>query len=403
MTTPVQTARDGDVLMVTIDHPPVNALSHAVRVGLMAAMDELDADVTLRAMVIASTGAVFIGGADIREFAGPRLDPMLNVVCHRLEASAKPVVAAVQGPALGGGLEVALAAHYRVASPTASIAFPEVLLGLLPGAGGTQRAPRLAGAALALDLMLTGRRLTAPEAVAAGLIDRLHEHPLQEALVVAHELAAATATPRRTRDGAALQPPERAEAAIAAARDRLLADYPNLYSPARIVDCVEAALTREFEDGCAYEAAAFMDCLASPQRQALVHVFFAEREVRASEQAGVHLDALGGAIREARDAAMAQLVQHGNSSAHVNAALATWGMQLDGAAPEILVAPDVVNVCAGAMAVAARQALASGAARTNADCDVASIRHAGFPRYRGGVLWYAEHGAAFTPSSQTPT
>jgi enoyl-CoA hydratase/carnithine racemase len=396
MTTPVQTTRDGDVLVVTIDHPPVNALSHAVRVGLMAAVDELEADATVQAMVIASTGTVFIGGADIREFAGPRLDPMLNVVCNRLESCGKPIVAAIQGAALGGGLEVALAAHGRVASPTASIAFPEVLLGLLPGAGGTQRAPRLAGAALALDLMLTGRRLPAEEAVAAGLLDRLHEQPMHEALRIAHQLAATPAPPRRSRDGTALQPPANAAAAVAAVRERLSADYPHLYSPARIVDCVEAALTRAFDDGCAYEASAFMDCLASPQRQALVHVFFAEREVRTSEQSGVDLVALGTAIREARDAAIAQLVRNGDSPTDVYAALSTWGMSLDAATGDARVAPDTVNVCTQAMAVVAREALASGAARIAADCDVASIRHAGFPRSRGGVLWYAEHGAAFT-------
>ena len=124
MTALVQTARDGDVLVVTIDHPPVTALSHAVRAGLMDALEQLEADATLGAMVLCSTGTVFIGGADIREFAGPRLDPMLNAVCTRLELCRKPIVAAMQGPALGGGLEVALACHYRVASPAVEIAFP---------------------------------------------------------------------------------------------------------------------------------------------------------------------------------------------------------------------------------------------------------------------------------------
>jgi hypothetical protein len=190
---------------------------------------------------------------------------------------------------------------------------------------------------------------------------------------------------------------EKTMAAIAAVRERLSADYPHLYSPARIVDCVEAALTRAFDDGCAYEASAFMDCLASPQRQALVHVFFAEREVRTSEQSGVDLVALGTALREARDAAIAQLVHNGDAPADVYAALSTWGMSLDAAAGDARVAPDTVNVCTQAMAAAAREALASGAARIAADCDVASIRHAGFPRSRGGVLWYAEHGAAITP------
>lgn len=398
MTAPVQTMRDGNVLVVTIHHPPVNALSHAVRVGLMAAVDEVQADSTLDAMLLCSTGTVFIGGADIREFSGPRLDPMLNAVCQRLEACPKPVVAALQGAALGGGLEVALAAHYRVASPAVEVAFPEVLLGLLPGAGGTQRAPRLAGADLALDLMLTGRRLPAQQALEAGLVDRVHDEPVQEALSLARALGAARAVPRRSRDGAALQPASFAEAAIAAARAALPARYPNLYSPARIVDCVEAALTREFDDGCAYESAAFLDCLASPQRQALVYAFFAEREARKAEQGGVDLAALGTVIRNARDVAIDQLVQHGHDRQAVCAALAAWGLMVNDTTPGESGPQAFIDACTGAMARVAQAALANGTASAPADCDIASIRYAGFPRYRGGVLWYAEHAAGTTPS-----
>lgn len=278
--TPVTTTRDGDVLVVTIDHPPVNALSHAVRQGLMAAVALLATDASLRAMVIASTGTIFIGGADIREFGGPRLSPMLNDVCAALDACTKPIVSAVHGAALGGGFEVALASHGRVASPAAVVAFPEVLLGLLPGAGGTQRAPRLCGASLALDLMLSGRKLPAADALTAGLIDAVDDDPRAAAVAMARALAARGDVLPRARHGGALSDRAAVAATLAAARTTLPTAHAGLYSPARIIDCVEVAATCPFDEGCAYEAQAFLDCLASPQRAVLVERFFAERAAR---------------------------------------------------------------------------------------------------------------------------
>lgn len=283
---PVRTTRAGDVLVVTIDHPPVNALSQAVRQGLLAAVLLLEADASLRAMVLHSTGRVFIGGADIREFSGPRLEPLLNRVCAHIEACHKPIVVAMQGAALGGGLEVALAAHYRIAAPVVEVAFPEVLLGLLPGAGGTQRAPRLCGAPLALDLMLTGRRIDAAGALAAGLIDRVDAHPLDAALTVARQLTEPGTALRRARDGTALDDTAAVAEAIAAARTTVATHHQGRYSPARIIDCVEVAATRPFDAGCAYEAQAFLDCLASPQRAELVEQFFAQRAARKAGPSG---------------------------------------------------------------------------------------------------------------------
>ena len=350
----------GPVLVVTIDHPPVNALSSAVREGLMAAAERLDTEAALQAMVIRSTGTVFIGGADIREFSGPRRDPLLNVVCHRLEACTKPVVAAMQGAALGGGFEVALAAHYRVAAPSAEVAFPEVLLGVLPGAGGTQRAPRLCGAALALELMLTGRRLSAPEALAAGLIDRVVDDPVAEAVAWAAALGASATGPRRSRDGHALASLGDHAAALEAARTRVLRDQAHLVAPAQIVACIDAALHLPFDEGATVEAAAFMTCLASPQRAALVHLFFAERAVRASVAAGVDLEALGARLR---------------------AALAAGDPAWDDATCK-------------AMADIGHTLLANGSAKTATDIDVASVRYAGFPRHRGGVLFDQDRRSA---------
>lgn len=271
--------RDG-VLIVTIDNPPVNALSHAVRAGLIAAAERLDADDALGAMILRSTGNIFVGGADIREFGGPRLDPLLNAVCDRLEQCRKPVVAALQGAALGGGFEVALASHYRVAAPAAVVAFPEVLLGLLPGAGGTQRAPRLCGAALALDLMLSGKRLSAAEAHAAGLIDVLAEEPIAHAMTWARQLMEAGTPPKRSSAGSALHDVAANREAIAARQAQAASDPIYHTARERILRCVAAAVDLPYAEGAAVESQAFLECLASPQRESLVQQFFAERAAR---------------------------------------------------------------------------------------------------------------------------
>ncbi len=286
MTTPplVSTRREGDVLVVTIDHPPVNALSQPVRAGLTAAVTLLEIDASLKAMVIESVGKVFMGGADIREFGGPRLEPGLNAVCMHMDTCVKPIVVAMQGAALGGGFEVALAANARVASSVVEVGFPEVLLGLLPGAGGTQRAPRLCGAELALDLMLTGRRLAAAAALEAGLIDMIADDPLSAAIARARLLVSHSGELSRARNGTALDNRAETTKAIAAARAMIVARNDGMYSPARIVDCVEVAGTGEFDRGCAYETHAFLDCLESPQRHDLVAKFFAEREARKRAQ-----------------------------------------------------------------------------------------------------------------------
>ena len=276
----VDTRRDADVLVVTIDHPPVNALSAEVRAGLLQAIDQAQADPQVRAVLLTGAGNNFIAGADIREFGKPPRPPALPDVCNRIEASAKPVVAALHGAALGGGLEVALAAHYRVALPGAKLGLPEVTLGLLPGAGGTQRTPRLIGAAAALDLMLSGKPMTAQAAVAAGLADELAAgtDPLAAGLDYARRLLAQNAAPRRSRDGQALADKAAALAAIDAAGQRIAATTRGLFSPAKILEAVRAAVELPFDEGLRTERALFLQCLDSPQRAGLIHAFFAERE-----------------------------------------------------------------------------------------------------------------------------
>jgi 3-hydroxyacyl-CoA dehydrogenase len=277
----VSRALHGNVLLVTIDHPSVNALSVDVRRGLVDAIDAAQSDAAVHAVLIVGAGRNFIAGADIREFGKPPEPPLLPVVCNRIEACAKPVIAALHGAALGGGLEVALAAHYRLAVRGAKLGLPEVQLGLMPGAGGTQRTPRLIGAAAALDLMLSGRHASAEEAFSLGLVDRLGatDDVLGEGLAYARELLAAKAGVRPTREAQALADADASRAAIEAARKETAARARGLFSPMKIVDAVEAALTLPFDEGLAFERKLFMACIESPQRAGLIHAFFAEREV----------------------------------------------------------------------------------------------------------------------------
>ncbi|WP_278481441.1 3-hydroxyacyl-CoA dehydrogenase NAD-binding domain-containing protein [Achromobacter insolitus] len=274
------TRRYDDILVVTIDHPPVNALSAAVRGDLARVIREAQADPQVRAVLLMGAGKNFIAGADIREFGKPPQAPILPEVCNQIEASAKPVVAVLHGAALGGGLEIAMAAHYRVALEGAKLGLPEVNLGLLPGAGGTQRAPRLMGAQASLDLMLTGKHLSARAALEAGLVDTLSSDsdPLDAGLAYTRQLLAVGAGPRRSRDAGALADKTAALAQVEAAAERIAATTRGLYSPAKIVEAVRAAIEQPFDEGLSTERALFLQCLDSPQRAGLIHAFFAERD-----------------------------------------------------------------------------------------------------------------------------
>ncbi|HEY2976531.1 MAG TPA: 3-hydroxyacyl-CoA dehydrogenase NAD-binding domain-containing protein, partial [Burkholderiaceae bacterium] len=277
----VKTERRDSVLVVTIANPPVNALGVDVRRGLVAAIATAEADGAVAAVLIVGAGRNFIAGADIREFGKPPQPPSLPEVCSRIENCSKPVVAAIHGAALGGGLEIALSAHYRLAVASAKLGLPEVQLGLIPGSGGTQRAPRLIGAKAALDLMLSGRHAGAKEALALGLIDRLGEgtDALPEGLAYAQELVTAKAPVRRTRDAAALADRDAQRDALEAARADTAKKSRGLFSPMKIIEAVAAAIDRPFDEGMALERKLFLQCIESPQRAGLIHAFFAEREV----------------------------------------------------------------------------------------------------------------------------
>ncbi len=276
----VTTALHGDVLVVTIDNPPVNALGAAVRQGLLAAMQQAQADAAVAAVLLVGAGKAFIAGADIREFGKPPVPPALPEVCRAIEGSDKPVVAVLHGAALGGGLEVAMSAHYRLALPAATLGLPEVNLGLLPGSGGTQRAPRLMGVQAATAMMLSGQHLKAQAALQAGLVDKLVEGADAQAAGLAYvrELLAANSPVRRTRD-LAIAEPQAALAWLEEQKAETAKKARGLFSPLKIIECVQAAVQLPFDEGLARERALFVECLDSPQRAGLIHAFFAEREV----------------------------------------------------------------------------------------------------------------------------
>ena len=264
--------RDG-VAVIAVRNPPVNALSQAVRAGLWSAMDRAEAEA--RAVVIFGEGRTFIAGADISEFGKPPREPFLGALCDRIEASPLPVVAALHGTALGGGLEVAMAAHHRVAVPGAKVGLPEVLLGIMPGAGGTQRLPRLTGAEPALDLITTGRHVPAAEALELGVLDRVEEgEPEALGLAFARELLAEGASPRRTSEMPGPQPVDWDEA-----YDRALAKGRGQIAPAKAVRAVQASAELPFPEGLKRERELFGELMDSPQREGLIHAFFAERAV----------------------------------------------------------------------------------------------------------------------------
>lgn len=273
----VRQERRGAVAILVIDAPPVNALGAAVRAGLMAGLATADADRDVSAVVIRGEGRMFSAGADITEFGKPSVTPILSQVVAAVEALTKPVVAALHGSALGGGLELALGAHARVAFTGASLGLPEVTLGLLPGAGGTQRLPRLIGAAAALRMMLTGRPVTATEALDLGLVDHVAETDLIETAIALAQDLALRGPPVPTRNlRTGMRDPAADETALQAAR--ATAD-PGQPAQGRIIACVAAARDLPFDQGMQMERAAFLDLAASPEAAALRKAFLEIRRL----------------------------------------------------------------------------------------------------------------------------
>ncbi|MCZ3377970.1 3-hydroxyacyl-CoA dehydrogenase NAD-binding domain-containing protein [Rhizobium sp. AG207R] len=269
----ISAALTDGILVVTIDNAPVNALSADVRVGLMAAFDHAEKDGNIAGIVLTGAGNSFIGGADIKEFGKPPVEPHLPDVIARIETVAKPVVAAINGVALGGGLEVALACHHRLAAPTAKLGLPEVKLGIIPGAGGTQRLPRLTGIAAAIDMIANARIVSAAEALKLGIVDGMAKGELiAEAITDAKTADAASL--RRT--GSLTVPPEATDVIDKAASDALR-KARGQRAPVEAIRVVRLAATVSLSKGLAEERRTFIALRDSEEATALRHVFFAER------------------------------------------------------------------------------------------------------------------------------
>jgi 3-hydroxyacyl-CoA dehydrogenase len=282
-----------EIAVITIDNPPVNALSPGVPEGLLSCVEQFDSDPMLRAAVLICAGRTFIAGADIREFqritSGER-DPDLglNPILNYIEACSKPIICAIHGTALGGGLEVAMACHFRIAAADARFGQPEVKLGLIPGAGGTQRLPRLVGVAKAAEMCALGEMISAEEARRNGLVGSVEKGDLLDAAVAyARYLVAKKIAPRRTCDQTRKLPGEMvARSMLNRALEAAKAKWPDRTAPVHALGAIWFAATKPFEEGIAEEARRFKECLYSEESKALVAEFFATRAAKRDASRG---------------------------------------------------------------------------------------------------------------------
>ncbi|WP_375282198.1 enoyl-CoA hydratase-related protein [Pseudooctadecabacter sp.] len=389
------------VAVVTLDAPPVNALSQDMRAGLWTAFQKIAKEDHINAAVLLGAGAIFSAGADISEFGGDMGQPSLPQLCTLIEDLTKPVVVAAQGQALGGGFEVMLAGHYRLAAAKTRMGLPEVALGLVPGAGGTQRLPRLIGAEKAMQLMVSTSAIEADVARRVGLLDGVVEGDLASGAVrFAQGLVAQGKGPRPTR----LERGHMADAkahfdAVASAR-AALAQNP-LHAPQRVIDCVEAAALLPFDAGLAFEADAFERCLAHPQSVALRHMFTAERRtddalIERKDGSFRTVAPMGKAavarLQKAMHGAAQSLVADGISEAEVDGAMVSYGFRKGpfggrDAGPDT---SDIARRIVAAMVSEGGACVAQGAVQRPADVDVLAVHGLGFPRRKGGPMRAAQ-------------
>ena len=280
----VQLTKDKDVAIITINNPPVNAIGPGVPEGISQAIKEIIQDDSVKAAVVIGAGRTFVAGADIKEFGkitsgkkdrGAGLLPLLR----QIEDCPKPVVMAIHGMAFGGGLELAMSGHYRVGAPGAQVGQPEVKLGIIPGAGGTQRLPRLAGVAKAVEMCAHGNPVHAQEALELGILDRMIEGDLLTGAIAFARTVLEKLAPRTRERNEKLNLPEQNAALFAAARGIARQKQRGMMAPLAAIDAVEAATRLTFGEGCEVEQKLFNECLFSDQSKALMHVFFGEREV----------------------------------------------------------------------------------------------------------------------------
>jgi 3-hydroxyacyl-CoA dehydrogenase len=283
MTDLVQLTKNDGIAVITVNNPPVNALSPGVPEGISEALDHIAQDDNVKAAVLVGGGRTFVAGADIKEFGKmtsgkPRGAGLLPLLL-KIEDSSKPVVVTIHGTAFGGGLELAMAGHYRVAVSSAQVGQPEVKLGLIPGAGGTQRLPRLAGVAKAVEMCVSGNPVKAGDALKAGIIDRIIDGDLLAgAIAFAREVADKPAPRTRDRDEKLGNATDNT-AIFSSARENAARKHRGLLAPLAAIDAVDAATKLPFGEGCRVEQKLFIDCLFSAHSKALIHVFFSEREV----------------------------------------------------------------------------------------------------------------------------
>ena len=405
MARPVKFRVRNGIAIVTLDRPPVNALDAATRAGLGAVFSRIPERADVAAVLLVATGDMFSAGADISEFGRPATNaPTLAQICTQIEDSAVPVVVGIQGRALGGGAELALAAHYRVGDATAMIGLPEVTLGLIPGAGGTQRLPRLIGAEAALNMMITAQSADAGLAQRFGLLDAVVDAPVIDgAYAFAKALVAAGKGPRPTAERRQHMANGRAYMTLIARARAALEDNPK-YAPHRIIDCVEGAALLPFSAGLAQEADAFESCLRHPQSVAFRHIFIAER--RATP---LLLTREGASFKPVDPAGMTILnrlrpVWHGAAEAladddlsqdDIGRIMVDYGFRKgpfgvrDGGGT-VDKAAYVQQAMIGALMVEGARIVESGLARTAADVDAIAVHAMGFPRRHGGPMRAAQ-------------
>ncbi|NBD29406.1 MAG: hypothetical protein GVY31_05135 [Alphaproteobacteria bacterium] len=385
------------VAIVSLDAPPVNALSTHVRSALWHVFQRIESQSEIRAAVLRAEGALFSAGADIRELGLPHwAEPTPRQLCDLIESCSKPVVACLHGQALGGGAELLLAAHYRVSDAGGRLGLPEVSLGLLPGAGGTQRLPRLAGAELALRLMVSGQSIPAPDALRLGLLDGIVEgDPASGAVAFARKLVAEGKGPRPTRDRRDRLADARSYQAHVAKGRRDLAQSP-LFAPHLIADCVEAAALLPFEAGQAFEQDAFDRCRAHPQSLALRHVFLAERRIdkallRREDGAFKPTDPDGRAVvlrmRKALRAAAQALVDSTDmDAARIDAAMVAYGFRkgIFGGKPDPADGAAIMRRLVAALISEGAAVMAEGQVARPSDIDAMAVHGLGYPRRMGG-------------------
>jgi 3-hydroxyacyl-CoA dehydrogenase len=392
--------REG-IAVITLEAPPVNALSQSLRAGLWEVLDRIETNTEITCAVLTATGNMFSAGADIREFGTPAQKPSLSQLCNRIEDCAKPFVVAIQGNALGGGAELALAAHYRLATPAARIGLPEVALGLIPGAGGTQRLTRLIGAERALQMIVSASSIDMVSAQRVGMLDGIVQGDLASgAITFAERLIEHEDGPRRTRDNRTHLKDGRAhQVAIAKARKTL--EGNPLHAPIRAVECVEAAALLPFEAALALEADAFARCLDHPQSVALRHVFMAERKVdnaliERDDTAFRPVAPMGKAVvarlRTAMRGAAEHLVNGGVSEVEIDAAMVTYGFRKGPFGGREAGATDgrIERALIGALVVEGAACVDEQAVQRPSDIDALAVHGIGFPRRLGGPLRAAQ-------------